>query len=302
MHPGVGDFPYDTKDARKIASSPDANCAIPISFTDSRSNGAYKAPICNYICDKEAPCPSTVQVLYSQEVMQRLLREEIGGQVKGQCKNITGSPGPRWQESGAACRLLNTRASSWQVYVVHLSTRNDYFAKETEYWNSVSLPKLVRIDTLRGNIQFQGIPTPTPRYLLKIWAEFSLGVLGCTTHLLNDGDTAALTARTQTDDFVKRVSYTGVLSGYVWKTIGTFYRGSLSPAARTQTTFYPISILSSPIAARRHNRATAKPKLGTSDSSNAPKDAARFRTVSGAQNTPKLDPLNREHSVPARSF
>ncbi len=37
----------------------------------------------------------------------------------------------------------------------------------------------------------------SPRYLLKIWAEFSLGVLGCTTHLLNDGDTAALTARAQ---------------------------------------------------------------------------------------------------------
>lgn len=25
-----------------IAASPDANCAIPISFTDSRTNGAYK--------------------------------------------------------------------------------------------------------------------------------------------------------------------------------------------------------------------------------------------------------------------
>ncbi|KAK0185254.1 hypothetical protein F5146DRAFT_1005860 [Armillaria mellea] len=86
--------------------------------------------------------------------------------------------------------MLNIPASSVQVDCRPSIVEKDRFANETRVdylraCRAISAVTLPRIDALRG------ISTRT------IWAEFSLGVLGRTTHLLNDGNTAALTARIQ---------------------------------------------------------------------------------------------------------
>ncbi|KAK0436527.1 hypothetical protein EV421DRAFT_1979983 [Armillaria borealis] len=358
-----------------IAASPDANCAIPISFTDSRTNGAYKAPICNYRCDKEASCPSTVQVLYSQEVMRRLLEEGIGPGLAGRSKeppadtlqtthSKTSSTSIKqsvehWHLTMTVSRLARSSvtARDWHKepskpvaanahtlnpsakypcqfsagicrpsindkrlfrerdrileFSVTTKTRQ-YLFKRVHYFRPrrvTNVATLPRIDALRGNIQFQGIPTPTPRYLLKIGAEFSLGVLGCTTHLLNDGDTAALTARIQMDDFVNMTDTYGKQLARFIEDYQVPLRALKLPARRYAIPPPELHIrdvdfpaISRYEAVRQNHYETKTRNQRSSDNSNAPKDAARFPTVSRAQNTPKLDPLNREHSVPARCF